>query len=258
VTVPLLEFASGKQLKTRQWMGAFLAVLGVAMLELVPSTVFAGAGVGAGDVIESSGMMVGEQAPFQVGDICSLLQPLAFGMGFLRMERAMQLHPDHASRSTAAQLLAVFFVSTVYGRWSIDTPTLQSFPWHDWLSSPTIILSLFWTGCVTAISIYMETVGLKTLSAAETTLIFATEPLWGTAFAACVMGEQLGVNEGIGAAFILTGCVYSNLGLSGLASLWKQTASHARTATLVGQASSNDLRDRQWLWLSSMWRQPKP
>ena len=65
----------------------------------------------------------------------------------------------------------------------------------------------------------METLALETLSAAETTLIFSTEPLWGTAFAAVVMGEQLQLNAGFGAAFILAACIYSNLGLDGLKDL---------------------------------------
>ena len=70
------------------------------------------------------------------------------------------------------------------------------------LSNPTILLELFWTGVITtALTVYMETCALKTLSAAETTLIFSTEPLWGTAFAAAVMGEQLGMNAAVGAFY---------------------------------------------------------
>ena len=57
---------------------------------------------------------------------------------------------------------------------------------------------------------------METLSAAEATVIFATEPLWGTAFATAVMSEQLGANAAIGAAFIMSACFYSNLGMGGL------------------------------------------
>ena len=86
-----------------------------------------------------------------------------------------------------------------------------------WITDPMILFALFWTGVITtALTIYMETVALKTLSAAETTLIFSTEPLWGTAFASVVMGETLGVNAAAGAFCILTACLYSNLGLQGL------------------------------------------
>lgn len=62
---------------------------------------------------------------------------------------------------------------------------------------------------------------METLSAAEATVIFSTEPLWGTAFAAAVMSEQLGFNSAIGAAFIMTACFYSNLGLGGISGMAK-------------------------------------
>jgi hypothetical protein len=100
-------------------------------------------------------------------------------MGFWRMEKAMQKFPDYANRSTAAQLSAVFMGSALY---AVVTEGAANFDVHQlqlWLSDPMILASLFWTGCITtALTVYMETIALKTLSAAETTLIFSTEP-WG-------------------------------------------------------------------------------
>ena len=57
----------------------------------------------------------------------------------------------------------------------------------------------------------METIALKTLTAAETTLLFSSEPLWGAAFAAFFVGERFGLNAAFGAALIVGGCVYSNI-----------------------------------------------
>jgi drug/metabolite transporter (DMT)-like permease len=202
VVVPMLDFAVGKRLLSRQWIGAILAVVGVAFLELL-----------GGDLSSQA---------ITTGDMLSLVQPFAFGMGFWKMEQAMREHPGEASRMTAAQLMAVFFASTAYGLWAIDLPTLQSFPWAEWFTSGPVLFSLFWTGLITtALTIYMETLALETLSAAEATLIFSTEPLWGTAFAAGVMGEQLGPNVAVGAAFILAACAYSNLGMEGIGNLVK-------------------------------------
>jgi drug/metabolite transporter (DMT)-like permease len=197
VVVPILDFLSGKLLLPRQVVGAVLALAGVAFLEL--------------------GGMDSSALALSSGDIASLIQPIAFGMGFWRMEKAMQKFPEYANRSTAAQLSAVFMGSALY---AVVTEGAANFDIHQlqlWLSDPMILASLFWTGCVTtALTVYMETLALKTLSAAETTLIFSTEPLWGTAFAATVMGEQLGPAAAAGAFFILSGCVYSNLGFSGI------------------------------------------
>jgi len=156
VTVPILDFCAGKQLLTRQWIGVILAVLGVAFLELVGST--------------STGHTM------NTGDLLTMVQPFAFGLGFWRMESAMRRFPDHASRMTAAQLIAVFFSSVAYGLWAIDMPTLQSFPWNEWMTSSSVIFSILWTGIITtALSIYMENKAMQTLSAAETTFVERAE-----------------------------------------------------------------------------------
>jgi len=199
VVVPLLDFFTGKRIETRQWVGAFLAVVGVAFLEL--------GGVGGG----------GDALMLSKGDLLSLVQPFAFGLGFWKTEKALQRYPSQARRLTAAQLLAIFTASACYGLSAIGPSALQTYPWAEWLTSPTILFSLFWTGCITtALTIFMENKAMETLSAAEATVIFATEPIWGTAFATVVMSEQLGVNSAIGAAFIMSACFYSNLGMDGL------------------------------------------
>lgn len=213
VVVPLLDSLTGKRLLPRQWIGAVMALIGVAFLEL-----------------GSDGDMTEAMSSLTDGDALSFVQPIMFGIGFWRMEKAMHEYPDQAPRMTAAQLMAVFFASMAYCLWwaagddgifdgdAVPTivNTLSSFPWQHWLTDPSILFALFWTGCIsTALTIYMENMALETLSAAETTLIFSTEPLWGTAFAAVVMGEQLGMNAGFGAFFILSACIYSNLGVNG-------------------------------------------
>jgi drug/metabolite transporter (DMT)-like permease len=203
VTVPLLDVATGKRLETRQITGIILALLGVAVLEL--------GGLSASDLALTS------------GDLASMVQPLAFGIAFWRMEKAMQKYPEEAKRATAAQLLAVFLGSAAYGVVSnpgfFDTTKIVPF-----LSQPTVLFSLFWTGCVTtALTIYMESTALKSLSAAETTLILSTEPLWGTAFAAATLGEQVGVDTGIGAVLIISACLFSTLGLDGIKQLFSST-----------------------------------
>lgn len=204
VVVPLLDFVTGKQIKSRQWIGAVLAVVGVAFLEL--------AGGDAAVAAQSA-----STALLSKGDMLSLVQPFAFGIGFWKIEKALQRYPSEARRLTAAQLLAVFTASAAYGLSAINPSALHSYPWKEWLTSPSILFSLFWTGCITtALTIYMENKAMETLSAAEATVIFATEPLWGTAFATVVMSEQLGINSAIGAAFIMSACFYSNLGMGGI------------------------------------------
>jgi len=192
VIVPILDFLAGKKLLPREIVGAAMAVAGVGVLEL-----------GGSAVISMSS-----------GDLVTLLQPLAFGVAFWRMEHAIKRFPQEAKRLTAAQILAVFLSSAVYGQvLSGDHASLTQM--MEWISNPSILGALFWTGCVTtALTLYMETLALETLSAGETTMIFATEPLWGAGFAALVAGEHLGFGTGVGAALILCGCLVSNLDMS--------------------------------------------
>jgi drug/metabolite transporter (DMT)-like permease len=193
VIVPLIDRIMGKQLTRKQIVGAAMAVFGVAFLEL------------GGGPIEA----------LSSGDIASLIQPVAFGIGFWKMEQAMRAHPDEASRSTAAQLFAIFCGSAVYAVAGGDIPEMSQVT--AWLSDPMILGAIVWTGAITtALTVYMETLALKTLSAADTTLIFSTEPLWGAACASLVMGEQFGGSAIAGGALILAGCIVSNLGLDGI------------------------------------------
>ena len=189
IVVPVLDLMTGKKLTRDQLMGAMIAVIGVGLLEL-----------GGADGFSLS-----------TGDLITFLQPLGFGMAFWRMEEAMRKYPHEAKRATAAQLIPVFLMSAVYCGLTETVDTSQVL---SWLSDPTLLLSLFWTGVVTtALTLYMESVGLKTLSATETTLIFSTEPIWGALFASLLMGEQLGVGAAFGAALVVAGCILSNLGL---------------------------------------------
>ncbi len=258
VIVPLLDWIAGKKLLSRQWVGALMALVGVAFLEL-----------GDMDSLSSGALGTGAQL--------SLIQPFTFGLGFWRMEQAMHKFPDEAPRMTAAQLMAIFISSVGYGLWTmgvfepfLDNTSIaaaltgsqttlagisKAFPWGEWSRNPSILFSLFWTGCITtALTIYMETLALESLSAAETTLIFSTEPLWGTAFAVAVMGEQMGVHAVMGAGLILTACVYSNLGVTGLQEFWSSTMAHlkihSREDDTKNQSSLSRALQDHWPWLS--------
>jgi drug/metabolite transporter (DMT)-like permease len=200
VTVPMLDCIFGRPLLRRQIVGAALAAFGVWALEM-------------GDDVTS----------FTSDDLASLIQPIVFGLGFWRMEAAMEKFPTEAGRLASGQLFMVFLVSLSFLLcWS---PAGDDLMLQDacnviptigdvvaWLSDPSILGMLIWTGLITtAFTIYMETLALKTLSAAETTLIFSTEPIFGAAFAAVVANECLSEGGWIGSALIIGGCVISGV-----------------------------------------------
>jgi len=198
VVVPMLDFLAGKKILPRQLTGALLAVAGVAFLEL--------------DGLQ--GGVPGSSFALSTGEMYSLVQPVAFGIGFWRMEHFMRKHPNDAMKLTAAQLSVIAmasiasYLSTVGGVGELpDVSQLVA-----WLTTGKIIGAICWTGLITtALTVYMETLALKTLSAAETTMIFSTEPIFGGICASAVLGEQFGVGGYIGAAMVLGGCLFSNI-----------------------------------------------
>ncbi|GKY97848.1 hypothetical protein MPSEU_000742700 [Mayamaea pseudoterrestris] len=195
IVVPFLDFCKGKCLSRQQLFGTFMAIVGVGLLQM-------------GNFLATG------NATFALssGDWANILQPICFGMGFWRMEHLMAKYPSQAKRSTAAQLLIVFLVCWAFSALA-EPGALQMEQVLVWLSDAHILFGVFWTGCIsTALTVFMETVALKSLSAAETTLIFSTEPIWGAAFAAALIDEHLGIDRTIGAVLILLGCVSSNLG----------------------------------------------
>jgi drug/metabolite transporter (DMT)-like permease len=204
VVVPLLDFFfKGQSIQSNQIFGLVLALVGVAALEL-------------GDMDRRTGPLL------SYGDLVSLLQPLAFGMGIWRMEAAMRKYPNQAMRATAAQLSIVFlgsaFFCTLSGDGGIDISQLSNI-----ITKPQMLAPLLWTGLVTtALTIYMESVAMKTLSAAETTLLLSTEPVSGSLFAAALMGERLGPNAMFGSGLILMSCILSTFGYDKLRWLFKK------------------------------------
>jgi len=157
----------------------------------------------------------------EVGDFWAFLQPLFFGFSFWRIESHMRMSqkPGEAQAFTGAMMatVAVFSVAWSYlnslEASSTNGELLQNLPalLSDWKVSAAIA----WTGIVTtALTSYGENIAMKRLSASESTIIYSTEPLWGTAFAAVALGEEVGFNTAVGALLILLACAWSSLGPS--------------------------------------------
>eukprot|EP00640_Fibrocapsa_japonica_P001662 CAMPEP_0113942016 /NCGR_PEP_ID=MMETSP1339-20121228/7807_1 /TAXON_ID=94617 /ORGANISM="Fibrocapsa japonica" /LENGTH=485 /DNA_ID=CAMNT_0000946323 /DNA_START=254 /DNA_END=1711 /DNA_ORIENTATION=+ /assembly_acc=CAM_ASM_000762 len=146
------------------------------------------------------------------GYLLILLQPVFFGLGFWRTEEHNRNYPGHAGTITAGQLgvTAVFGALWAAHQGFFTGHEAVASMWSSVTQSPAVIGGLLWTGlATTALTVYLETYSLQYLSAAEATLIFTLEPLWGAAFAAITLGEEIGVNTAVGAALILSGCIQS-------------------------------------------------
>lgn len=203
VTVPILDKIWGKPLLRRQIVGACLVAFEVYVHELG-----------------------GQETSITNGNILSMAQLLMFGLGFWRMEAAVEKYPTEVRRLAAGQLLMVFLVSLSYLVWfsPLVDGLLHPYAGHVLpipskilvlLKDPSILGMLLCTGVVTtAFTIYMDTLTLKALSPAETMFICSTELLFGAAFGGVVANEVFGIDTAICAVFIVGGCIASGMDLS--------------------------------------------
>jgi drug/metabolite transporter (DMT)-like permease len=207
LVVPLLDWTFHKKpLRAMQWLAVVSALLGVGLLEF------------AHDSSEPSGTTEAVSSTWSyisLGDVYSLLQALFFGIGYWRLEDASRQHPQQAARITVGQLLAVAGCSWMYwvatSLWNqqsigIDFVTIPASLWTE----PWIWGALVWTGLVsTALALFLETIALRAVSAAELTMLMTTMALWGSAFAYVALGEVLPPLGWVGGFLILGSCVLS-------------------------------------------------
>ena len=205
IVVPILDalFPKPSSTKSEAWyaplLPALVATAGVGCLEL------------GGDKIPG------------FGDLLALGQPLFFGLGFWRIEGYMReaKEPGDAQAFTGAMMISVAAFSYMWSLHDFVLPHMsdpgglmqaigvQVAACGDW----KVFAAVAWTGIVTtALTAYGENYSMKSLSASESTVIYSTEPLWGTAFAAVALGETVGLNTAVGAALIMSACVWSTVG----------------------------------------------
>jgi len=74
-------------------------------------------------------------------------------------------------------------------------------------------LALVWMAliCTVGASV-VEANALAVLSSTDATVVFATEPLWASAFAAVTLGETMGSSGYAGGALIVGACLLSSYG----------------------------------------------
>ena len=78
-------------------------------------------------------------------------------------------------------------------------------------SMRTVAAAVLWTGLVTTAANRLgETTALGKLSSSEASVLLSTEPLWAALFAAGLLGEALGWNDGAGGALIVSACLVNS------------------------------------------------
>jgi drug/metabolite transporter (DMT)-like permease len=76
------------------------------------------------------------------------------------------------------------------------------------LLSPTVLAAVAFSGLVaTSLTIWLQSIVFARLPAMEASIILTSEPLWATLFAVLLVGERVGLLEGVGGALIIAACV---------------------------------------------------
>ena len=197
------------------WIAAITCLVGVGVLEL------------GGD----GGFGIGE---IGWGDFWSILQAVGFGTSFFITERMMAKEPTQALPITAMQcsmsaafagiwaLLdgsgafnGILSFGGPHGAWLLNDSVASSYTLPGLFlndSLRNVALAAAFTGFITtAGNRVCETLALGKLSSSEASVLLATEPLWAAIFANFLIGEHLGLWDGIGGALIVIACVATAL-----------------------------------------------
>jgi drug/metabolite transporter (DMT)-like permease len=144
-------------------------------------------------------------------ELLALLQPFAFGTSYLRIEKLAARFPTHGPQLSALQLLSNAAVSL--GWCAAASASAGAWPDLSVLAErPEVLAGLLWTGLVsTALTVVLQTRALSKLSATDSSVIVATEPLWAAGFAALLLGERVGIDKAVGGGLILAGCLANSL-----------------------------------------------
>lgn len=222
VVCPLLDLIQGsRKLGRSEVVAITLAILGTAVLELTGSEP-------------------------GTGDMWAMVQPLAFGTAFWKVEQLMHKFPSQANAITALQVGTVGIFSVIWALLDTSSGGAGLAGINAAASSVVDVLhtdvrlvpALIWTALfTTALTVWLETKALGKLSSSETTLLFSTEPLWGAAFAHAALGEHLGPNTFVGGALILAACT------AGSAAPPNPPTTHASAAAATTGCRSNDVTE---------------
>ncbi|KAK4758730.1 hypothetical protein SAY87_020031 [Trapa incisa] len=188
IVVPLLEGMLGATIPTYTWVGVFMSVIGVGMLE-------------------SSG------SPPSVGDLLNFLSAVFFGIHILRTENISRRTDKKKFLPLLGYEVCVvaffsvlwYFTGSLFNStqesgvswtWAMVWESLVEFPWI-----PALYTGVFSTG----LCLWLEMAAMRDVSATETAVVYGLEPVWGAGLAWFLLGERWGIIGWIGAALVLGG-----------------------------------------------------
>lgn len=149
-----------------------------------------------------------------IRDLLLLITPISFSLCFWRAERLARKIPNSTVFVTGIMLSTCAMISGLSAVWAGAVPrsVAQLAMVGKALWSKTAVSSLIYQGLLaTAATSYIEQRAILTLSAADTTLIYALEPIFASLFASLFLHEHLGPMNYISAGLIISACLYDTI-----------------------------------------------
>ena len=159
--------------------------------------------------------------PARLSDLALLITPISFAMCFWRSAQLGVRYPTEIASISGIMLSTVAVVGFAWSSISLnfccsavggsDFPAECS-KLFSALCETKVIAGLVYSGIfTTAFTCYVEQQVIRVLSASETTLIYTLEPLFATAFAAFMLKEHVTRGTFLGAAFIISACLWDTV-----------------------------------------------
>ena len=177
VFVPVVAAAAGRRSRGVVWVAGVVAMIGV-------------------------GLLSGDGLPVNRGDLWTLGCAVVWAVYIFRLEGYAARLP---SLPLTAVQLGVMAVAT--GVWTVcerhpAAPAPSAFPW-----AAVLYLGLFATAATTL----LQTLGQKSVSAAQAAVLYTLEPVWASVFAFLILRERPGPRGWAGMALILAAALLTQL-----------------------------------------------
>lgn len=223
VIVPLINTLFGSVITPRLILAAILCVGGVGLLE--------SGGTSVADAQSASEL---------TATFLALLQPVGFGMSYLRIEKMMKEYPEHGLHLSSLQLISNAAIAVAWCAFNAFSPGAEGTGFDFSVMQQLPVLGgLFYTGLIsTALTVLLQTRALGMIPATDSSVIVATEPLWAAALATVMLGEVLDEGAQLGGLLILLGCLSNTLLPENLSLSEMQGKEDGSQASVHGQGTA--------------------
>lgn len=177
VILPMFLGLIGHKLRLPVWAAAMMAIAGVGLLSY-------------------------DGSPPNLGDVWTLGTALAYTFYIWRLEHFVAVRSYPTLPITGVQMLGVALLSGLWVAWEGPSWSASGFPYAQML----------YLGLVaTALCIWLQALGQRTVPAPEAAIAFTLEPVYAAIFAYFLLGERLGVQGLVGGFLILGATLVSQL-----------------------------------------------